>query len=257
MCGGGRAARKVRVVRGARAGAGVPGRGRAWTGLHQEGAGRGPLSGGGSGGPDAARSGRSDPLPAGPGSPRGVPARPRRRRTPPGRPRTGPAAGRVGPVRGGAQAAKSRGRAAAPASVGDHRGQVRPSPEGSVMHRCASSSVIGPCAPLGVLPLGGATPLREKAVEQNRTSLVSGFRPFRTVRDPPVGSGRDPVGSGPTQVPTAPSRPGAIARRSMRGRQLPRQRPTQAAVHRAPPLRRPRPGHRWAGPLRPGLTSPS
>lgn len=237
------------MVRGARAGAGVPGRGRASTGLRQEGAGGGSFSGGGSGGPGAARSGRPDPLPAGRGSTRRVPARPRRRRTPPGLPRTGRAAGRVGTVRGGARAAKSRGRAAAPASVGDHRGQVRPPPEGSVIHRCASSSVIGPCAPLGVLPLGGATPLREKAVEQNRTALVSGFRPFRTARDPPVGSGRDPVESGPAQAPTAPSRPGTIARRSTRGRQRPGSSPPRPSADRAPALDRPRPPLR---PPRPG-----
>nr|BEK70968.1 hypothetical protein KPHV_81950 [Kitasatospora purpeofusca] len=94
--------------------------------------------------------------------------------------------------------------------------------------------MIGPCAPLGVLPLGGATPLREKAVEQNRTALVSGFRPFRTVRDPPVGSGRDPVGSGPAQAPTAPSRPGVIARRSTRGRQRPGGGPPRPPPDRAP-----------------------
>lgn len=248
------------MARGARAGAGVPGRGRASTVLHRKGAGCDPLSGGGSGGsggPDAVRSGRPGPLPAGRESPRRVPARPRRRRPPPGRPRTGRSAGRVGPDRGGAQAAKSRGGAVAPASVGDHRGQVRLLPGGSVIHRCASSSVIDPCAPLGVLPLGGATPLREKAVEQNRTALVGAYRPFRTARNPPVGSGRDPVESGPAQAPAALSRPGTVARGSTRGRQRPGGKPTPPPADPTPPQRRPDPGHRWARPLRPGLTSPS
>lgn len=96
----------------------------------------------------------------------------------------------LSPDRGGAQVAKSREGAAAPASVGNHLGEACLLQGGSVMHGCASSSVIDPFAPPDVLPPGGATPLWRWVVDWNRTTSWAPHRAVERLRNPPVNSGR-------------------------------------------------------------------